>query len=96
MHCFAPLHSAALGTPTMIQTLFARFHRWLPQPGDELVLHAWTDEDSNWHSSSLDLARGLEVTEVAGSIRGARDPQDRPDTAPVFLDMPPAVHAARR
>jgi len=65
----------------------------MPQPGDELVLHAWTNEDSNWHGSSLDLARGLEVTEVSASIRGVGD---RPRTPAVFLDTLPAAHDARR
>ena len=77
----------------MIQTLFSRFQRWMPQPDHELVRHAWTNEDSNWHGSSLDLARGLEVTEVSGSIR---DVGDRPGTPAVFLDMLPAAHDARR
>lgn len=77
----------------MIQTLLFRFQRWMPQPGNDFVLHAWTNEDSNWHVSSLDLARGLEVTEVAGTICGSGD---RPRPPAVFLDTLPAVHDARR
>lgn len=71
----------------MIPTLIRRLHRWMPQPSEELPLHAWTNEDSNWHVSSLDLARGLEVTEVSG---------DRPRTPAVFHDTLPAVHGAAR
>ncbi len=77
----------------MIQTLFSRFHLGMPQPDDVRVLHGWTNEDSNWHGSSLDLARGLEVTEVSDGIRGAGD---RPRTPAVFRGTLPADHDARR
>ena len=95
MRSFADAHSATARqrAQAMIQTLFSRFHRWMPQPGNEEVLHAWTNEDSNWHGSSLDLARGLEVTEMPGSTHGVGD---RPRAPAVFLDTPPAVHGARR
>lgn len=75
----------------MIETLFSRFQRWRPQPDEDALLHAWTHEDSNWHASSLDLARGLDVTEVAFAGFG-----DRPRTPTVFHDTLPAVHEARR
>lgn len=77
----------------MIYTLLNRFHRWRPQPGNESVLHGWTNEDSNWHGSSLDLARGLEVTEVTEATPCFGHP---PFPAVVFLDTLPAVHEARR
>lgn len=77
----------------MIQTLFSRFQRWMPEPDNELVLHGWTNEDSSWYESSLDLARGLDVTEVPGAFGAVGD---RPRTPAVFLDTLPAVHGARR
>ena len=77
----------------MIYTLLSRFHRWRPQPGNELALHAWTNEDSNWHGSSLDLARGLDVIEVSEVAHGAGH---RPLPPAVFLDTMPAAYEARR
>ncbi len=77
----------------MIETLFNRFQRWLPRPGDDLMPHAWTNEDSNWHVSSLELARGLEVVEVCDPLSGVGD---FPRLPAVFHDTLPAVHDPRR
>ena len=77
----------------MIQMLLSRFQRGKPQAGDELLLHAWTNEDTTWHVSSRELARGLDVTELAVLARSACD---RPRMPAVFLDTLPAVYDTQR
>jgi len=53
--------------------------RLLPQSGAPEAVHAWINEDSNWHNSSFELARGLEVIEHRGSLPA------------VFADTTPAL-----
>ena len=64
---------------TMLNLILTRLSRWLPQGGDNAMLHAWTNEDSSWHHSSFELARGLEVIEYRGA-----PPTVFADTLPAF------------
>ncbi|MES2957200.1 MAG: hypothetical protein V4792_03380 [Pseudomonadota bacterium] len=57
--------------------------RLLPQAEAIEPVHAWINEDISWHSSSFELARGLEVIEL------------RSPSAAVFADTMPAFHPAR-
>ncbi|MDP1690576.1 MAG: hypothetical protein Q8L49_01195 [Burkholderiaceae bacterium] len=57
--------------------------RLLPQARAAEAPHPWSNEDSSWHSSSFELARGLEVIEHRGLL------------PTVFADTMPAFHAPR-
>ncbi len=70
-------------TATMLNLILNGLTRLLPQPAPQGASHAWVNEDSNWHSSSFELARGLEVIEHRGP----------PLT--VFADTLPAFHPPR-
>ena len=63
----------------MLNLILTRLTRWLPQNGDNAMPHAWTNEDSSWHHSSFELARGLEVIEYRGA-----PPTVFADTLPAF------------
>ena len=63
----------------MLNLILTRLTRLLPQGGDNAMPHAWTNEDSNWHHSSFELARGLEVIEYRGA-----PPTVFADTLPAF------------
>ena len=67
----------------MLDLILGRLTRLLPQPTPGASAHAWTNEDYSWHSSSFELARGLEVIEHPGAP-GA-----------VFADTMPAFHPPR-
>jgi hypothetical protein len=67
----------------MINHLLNRLSRWLPgEPPREVVYPSVHDDDSNWHGSSFELARGLEVIEH----------RDAPSS--VFAETRPAFHPA--
>ena len=70
-------------TATMLNLLLTGLSRLLPQGGPAEAPHAWINEDSSWHSSSFELARGLEVIEHRGL------------PAAVFADTMPAFHPPR-
>jgi hypothetical protein len=70
-------------TATMLDLIRFSLARLLPQPGPIEVPHPWITEDSSWHNSSFELARGLEVIEHRGV----------PPT--VFADTMPAFHPPR-
>ena len=67
----------------MINQLISRLSRLIPASGDAEAAPAATHEDSNWHSSSFELARGLDVIEHRNSAHA------------VFADTLPAFHPAR-
>ena len=67
----------------MINQLISRLSRLLPASGDVETAPVATHEDSNWHSSSFELARGLDVIEHRNSAHA------------VFADTLPAFHPAR-
>jgi hypothetical protein len=48
---------------TMFRHIRIGFARALPQPDSAEPRIAWSNEDSSWHHSSFELARGLEVIE---------------------------------
>jgi len=67
----------------MFKRLLHHLSHWLP---NDIVPHApqqWCYEDSSWHSSSFDLAQGLEVIEHRGL------------SCAVFADTLPAFHPPR-
>lgn len=65
----------------MINHLLTRLPRWLPDDPPRDDVHASVhDDDSNWHGSSFELARGLEVIEHRGMPLAA------------FADARPARH----
>mgnify|MGYP000200350643 CR=1 FL=1 len=64
----------------MIHLLLTRLTRWWPQRDPDEAVRAWSNEDSNWHSSSFELARGLEVIEL------------RVAPSSVFADTLPEFH----
>jgi hypothetical protein len=67
-------------TATMLNLILNRLTRLLPQGAVPEPVHAWINEDSNWRSSSFELARGLEVIEHRGGLPA------------VFADTTPAFH----
>ena len=67
----------------MVHLILNSLSRLLPQSDSGQAAHPWINEDSNWHSSSFELARGLEVIEHRGL-----------PTA-VFADTMPAFHPPR-
>jgi hypothetical protein len=72
---------AAMPTPrtaNMFDLILNRLTRSLPQATDPAAVRNWFDENSSWHSSSFELARGLEVVELRSAL------------PPVFLDTMPA------
>ena len=71
-----PITTAA----TMLNLILNSLTRLLPQPAPHGARHGWVNEDSNWHSSSFELARGLEVIELRGPPHS------------VFADTMPAFH----
>ena len=70
-------------TATMLDLILDRLSRFLPQAGSAEAPHPWSNEDSSWHSSSFELARGLEVIEHRGMPHS------------VFADTMPAFHPPR-
>jgi len=70
-------------TTAMLELLRNSLSRLLPQANTTEAAHPWINEDSSWHSSSFELARGLEVIEHRGV----------PHT--VFADTMPAFHPPR-
>jgi len=52
---------------SMLDLIRTAIGRPLPQAATPEVLHTWSNEDSSWHSSSLELARGLKVIEHGGA-----------------------------
>ena len=64
----------------MLELILRRLTGLLPPPTRSESAQAWTNEDYSWHSSSFELARGLEVIEHPG-VPGA-----------VFADTLPAFH----
>ena len=70
-------------TATMLNLILTTITRLLPQGAAAEPAHPWINEDSSWHSSSFELARGLEVIEHRG-------------LAPtLFADTMPAFHPPR-
>ena len=67
----------------MLHLILNRLSRLLPQSDASQSAHPWINEDSNWHSSSFELARGLEVIEHRGQATS------------VFADTMPAFHPPR-
>ena len=68
----------------MLNLILDRLIRFLPPQADATeAAHAWINEDSSWHSSSFELARGLEVIEHRGL------------SAAVFADTMPSFHPPR-
>lgn len=65
---------------TMLDLIRNSLARFLPQSDAIEASHSWSNEDSSWHSSSFELARGLEVIEY------------RAAPASVFADTMPAFH----
>ena len=72
---FMPIRHKA----TMFKLILNGLTRLLPQSGSEQATHPWINEDSNWHSSSFELARGLEVIEHRGALMSVFA-----DTLPAF------------
>ena len=70
-------------TTTMLDLIRNGLSRLLPRANATEPPHPWSNEDSSWHSSSFELARGLEVIEHRGV----------PPT--VFADTMPAFHPPR-
>lgn len=72
-------------TPTpiaMFKRMLHRLQRRWPSADNPLPVQHWNNEDVSWHSSSFELARGLEVIEHR-------------DVAPaVFFDTLPAWRRA--
>ncbi len=74
-----PIHKPT----TMLNLILNSLTRLLPQTSAAQAPQPWIFEDSNWHSSSFELARGLEVIEHRGA------------PATVFADTMPAFHPPR-
>ena len=68
---------------TMLNLILDRLAWLLPRSAADVAAHAWTNEDSSWHSSSFELARGLEIIEHRGAPLS------------VFADTMPAFHPPR-
>lgn len=64
----------------MLHLIATHINRWLPQTGPLEDAPAWIREDSSWHNSSFELARGLDVFELAGPVTAG------------FADTLPAFH----
>jgi len=64
----------------MLELIVNRLARMLPQPPGRAAVQPWFNEDSSWHSSSFDLARGLLVIEHRGV------------SPAVFVDTMPDFH----
>lgn len=67
-------------TATMLNLILTSLTRLLPQGPAAEPVHPWSNEDSSWHSSSFELARGLEVIE------------HRSLSPALFADTMPAFH----
>jgi len=63
----------------MFKLIRIGFTRVLPEPDATEPRLAWSNEDSSWHISSFELARGLEVIEHCGV-----PPAIFVDSAPAF------------
>jgi hypothetical protein len=63
----------------MLNLIYSGLTRLLPQSSPMQVSHPWINEDSGWHSSSYELAHGLEVIEHL-----APPPAVFADTLPAF------------
>jgi len=61
----------------MFNLLLNSLSRFLPHEDVSEGARAWSNEDTGWHSSSFELAQGLEVIEL-------RDP--------LFADTMPSCH----
>ena len=70
-------------TANMLNLIFNSLTRLLPHAHADETVRAWSNEDSSWHSSSFELARGLEVIEHRGLA------------PPVFADTMPSCHLSR-
>lgn len=70
-------------TLSMLNLTLDRLARALPQADATEAAHPWINEDSSWHSSSFELARGLQVIE------------HRSPPAKDFADTLPAFHRPR-
>jgi len=66
-------------TAAMLNLILNSLTRLRPQDSSGIAAHPWTNEDSSWHSSSFELARGLEVIEHRGPPQAVFA-----DTAPAF------------
>jgi hypothetical protein len=64
---------------TMFNNILTRLIRLRPQADSCEAAHPWINEDSTWHNSSFELARGLDIIEY----RGTR-PAVFADTMPSF------------
>jgi len=67
----------------MLELIRNSLARLLPQTSDVEAPHPWSNEDSSWHSSSFELARGLEVIEHRGA------------SPTLFADTLPGFHPPR-
>ena len=72
--------SATLNADAMFNRTFFTLRRLLRRETPREAPHSWSYEESHWHGSSFDLARGLEVIEHRG----------RP---PAFVDTMPILRA---
>ena len=68
---------------TMFDLIRHSLARLLPTYDAVEAAHPWSNEDLSWHSSSFELARGLEVIE------------HRSAPPAVFADTMPAFHPPR-
>ena len=69
---------------SMLDLIRYGLSRFLPQSPASEAAHGWINEDSSWHHSSFELARGLEVIEHRGKLPHS-----------VFADTMPAFHPPR-
>ena len=63
----------------MLNLILTSLSHLLSRPMAVPASNPWIYEDSSWHSSSFELARGLEVIEYSG-----RPPAVFADTLPAF------------
>ncbi len=66
----------------MLNRILLALHRRWPRAAAQAAVHPWSNEDFSWHSSSFELARGLEVIE------------HRDAALSVFVDTMPAFQRA--
>lgn len=66
-----------------IHSVVDRLSRLLPGAEPDSAPHPWRDPDSNWYTSSFELAQGLDVIEHHCA-------------APTFADTLPAFQSAPR
>lgn len=68
--------------PIMLNRILIALSRRWQRAGTTLPVQPWINDDFSWHSSSFELARGLEVIEHRG------------DAPSVFVDTLPAFQRA--